>query len=105
MPFALRHHYRFPIFNLVRYEVRLREGYGTVTNLSSRGCRVHVNVPVQVGDVCSLNVRLSVRKWVSVSAGIVRWVQGEECGIETVAMNGESQERLNEYIQDRVKAL
>ncbi len=60
---------------------------------------------MQVGDVCSLNVRLAVRKWVSVSARIVRWVQGEECGIEAVAMNGESQERLNEYIQKRVKAL
>ena len=109
MAFALRHHNRFPIFNLVRYDVLLcegfRTGYGTVTNLSSKGWRMYGNVPVAVGDVCSLKVRLTVRHWVFVSAGIVRWVRGEECGIETVTMNDESTEQLNKYIQQRVKAL
>lgn len=105
MPFALRHYYRFPSFSPVRYAVKLRDGYGTVTNLSSRGWRIYGNVPVSVGDICSLKVRLKTRQWVSVSAGVVRWVRGEEAGIETVTMNDESQERLNEYIQERVKAL
>ena len=105
MAFALRHHYRLPIFTPVWYEVRLRKGYGAVTNLSTRGWRIYGNVPVAVGDVCSLKVRLATKQWVSVSAGIVRWVQGQEYGIETIEMIDESQERLSIYIQERIKAL
>jgi hypothetical protein len=105
MPFALRHHYRFPVFSPVRYEVELRDGYGTVTNLSHNGWRIHGNLPVNIGDVCSLKVRLATMKWVYVSAGIVRWVEGEECGIETVVMNDEAQAKLDDYIQERVRAL
>ncbi len=105
MAFPLRHHYRFPIFSPLRYEVKLRNGHGAVTNLCHRGWRIYGNVPVSVGDICSLKIRLTTRKWVSVSAGIVRWVRGEECGIETVVMNDESQQQLNDYIQERVNAL
>ncbi|MDH4078999.1 MAG: PilZ domain-containing protein [Nitrospira sp.] len=105
MPFVLRHHSRFPIFTPVRYEVRLRDGYGTVTNLSPRGWRIHGNVPMQPGDVCSMKVRLDARNWVAISAGIVRWVRGDECGIETLVMNDESEEQLRDYIQERIKAL
>jgi hypothetical protein len=105
MSFVHRHYYRFPIFSPVKYEVRLRDGYGAVTNVSHRGWRIYGPVPVTVGDVCSLKVRLAATQWVLVSAGIVRWVRGAEAGIETVTMNDESQERLNDYIQERVKAL
>ena len=41
----------------------------------------------------------------SVSAGVVRWVCGEECGIETLVMNEESQKQLSAYIQERGRAL
>ena len=109
MAFAHRHHYRFPQFSPVRYEVLdragFRNGYGTVTNLSSRGWKISGNLTLQVGDVCSMKVRLSARKWVSILVGVVRWTRGEECGIETLVMNDESTEQLNEYIQERVNAL
>lgn len=105
MPFTLRHHSRFPIFTPVRYEVRLRDGYGTVTNFSPRGWRIHGNVPMQLGAVCSMKVRLDASNWVAISAGIVRWVRGGECGIETLVMNDESEEHLRDYIQERIKAL
>lgn len=105
MPFTLRHHSRFPIFSPMRYEVRLRDGYGTVTNLSPRGWRIHGDVPMKLGDVCSMKIRLTARNWVAISAGIVRWVRGEEYGIETLVMTDESQEQLSDYIQERIKAL
>ena len=38
-------------------------------------------------------------------AEVVRWVRGEEAGIETLVMNEESEARLNTYILERVKAL
>ncbi|MGC4096520.1 MAG: PilZ domain-containing protein [Nitrospira sp.] len=109
MAFAHRHHYRFPLFSPVRYEVLdragFRNGYGTVTNLSSRGWKIYGNLSLQAGDVCSMKVRLSARKWVSILVGVVRWTRGEECGIETLVMNDESTEQLNQYIQERVNAL
>ncbi|MBK9307967.1 MAG: PilZ domain-containing protein [Nitrospira sp.] len=103
--FALRHHYRFPLFGPLMYEHANREGYGTVTDVSSIGWRVSGSLPLEPGDVCSLKVRLSPMLWVSVAAGKVRWVQGEEAGIETLVMNEESEARLNAYIFERIKTL
>jgi hypothetical protein len=102
--FALRQHYRFPVFGQVKYESQNRDGYGSVTNVSALGWRISGNLPVQVGVVCSLRVRLPTMQ-VSVAAGKVRWVRGEECGIETLVINEDSEARLNEYILERVKAL
>jgi hypothetical protein len=104
-PFALRQHYRFPILSPVKYEHANREGYGTIMNVSSLGWRVSGSLLLTPGDVCSLKVRLTVGQWVSVAAGKVRWVRGEEAGIETLVMNEESEARLNAYILERVKAL
>ena len=105
MPYVFRPHRRFPIFSPVRYQIQHREGYGTITNLSRNGWRLHGNLPARQGDVCSLKVRLAARKWISVAAGKVRWVRGDQCGIETLVMNTESEKALNAYLQERIKAL
>jgi hypothetical protein len=52
-----------------------------------------------------MKVRLTVGKWIAVAAGKVRWVRGDECGIETLVMNTESEDALNAYLQERIKAL
>lgn len=105
MPFVLRPDRRFPVYRHVTYEAGGHEGCGTVWNLSPTGWRLSGTLPLQCGDVCSFKVRLTSRTRVSVSAGIVRWVRGEEYGIETLVMNDESQTLLNDYIQKRVRAL
>lgn len=105
MAFALRLHYRFPVFSPVRYEHANRDGHGTVTNLSSRGWRIHGTLPLQPGDVCSMKVRLAARQWIPVAAVKVRWVCDEECGVETLVINDVAQAQLNNYIHERVKAL
>jgi hypothetical protein len=104
-PSALRHHYRFPVFGPVKYESASREGHGTVMNLSSLGWRVSGSLLLEAGDVCALKVKLPTKTWISVTTGKVRWVRGEEFGVETLVMNEESQERLNAYILERIKAL
>ncbi len=105
MPFALRYHYRFPVFGLVKYERGNGIGYGSVTNLSSLGWRISGSLPLEQGEVCALRVRLPTKQWVSVAEGKVRWVHGGECGVETVVIDKTSQARLNDYIQARLKAL
>jgi PilZ domain len=103
--FALRHGYRFPVFGSVQYESSNREGYGTVMNVSSFGWRVSGSLPLAPGDVCSLRVKLSTKTSISVAAGKVRWVHGEEAGIETLVIDETSEAQLNTYILERVKAL
>lgn len=105
MPFAQRQHYRFPLFSPVRYETGTHAGSGAVTNISSAGWRVFGTLPLQAGDVCSMKVRLTAGTWVSVALASVRWVIGNEYGIETLAMNEESTERLTAFIEARIKAL
>jgi PilZ domain len=103
--FAQRSHFRFPVFIPARYERGDGIGYGSVTNLSRQGWRLSGSLPLELGDLCSLSVRLPTMKVISVAEGKVRWVSGEEFGIETLAMNTTSTERLNTYIQERVKEL
>ena len=52
-----------------------------------------------------MKVRLTAGIWVSVALASVRWVSGNEYGIETLAMNEESTERLTAFIDTRIKAL
>lgn len=103
--FVLRYHYRFPVFGPVQYESVNREGYGTVMNVSSLGWRISWSLPLAPGEICTLIAKLPTKRWVSVTAGKVRWAHGEEFGIETLVMNETSEARLNAYILERVKTL
>jgi hypothetical protein len=105
MAFVVRPYRRFPIVCPVTYEHGLRQGHGIVWNVSPMGWRVSGDLPLERGDVCSLKMTLPTNKQISVSPGIVRWVRGEEFGIETLAMDGKAQARIGKYIRERVKEL
>jgi hypothetical protein len=100
MAYILRPYRRFPVVIPVTYENWSQEGQGIIWNLSSAGWRLSGDLPLVIGDICSLSLTLPTNQPIAVLAGVVRWVRGEEFGIETLAMNDESQERLNEYIQE-----
>lgn len=104
MPFVIRSYRRFPVSCPVTYEHRFQEGEGIIWNFSPTGCRVSGNLPLECGNVCSLQITLPTNKHILL-AGKVRWVRRDECGIETMVMDDESQEQLNNYIQEHVKAL
>lgn len=105
MPFVLRPYRRFPVVSPVTYEHEGQEGQGIVWNLSPTGCRLSGNLPLELGDICSLTVMLPTNTPVSVLAGMVRWVRGEDVGIETLAMDRKSQSQLGRYIRQRMKAV
>jgi hypothetical protein len=65
----------------------------------------HWDLPLEPGDICSMTVILPLDKQVSVSAGIVRWVRGEDFGVETLVINGKAQAQLSQYIRERIKNL
>lgn len=101
MPFPVRPYRRFPVSCPVTYQTGLFEGYSTVWNLSLTGWRFSGDLPLRIGEVCSLTVNLSIDQTIYVAAGIVRWVRGEEYGVETLVMDDESQEDLDEYLWQR----
>jgi hypothetical protein len=87
----------------VAYQCGPFEGHGTVWNLSNTGWRFSGNLPLRVGEVCSLTVTLPPYQLVYVAAGIVRWVRDEEYGVETLVVDDESREDLEQYICQRVE--
>ena len=108
MPFTIRPHRRFPVCCPVAYQVGLFEGHGTVWNLSLTGWRFSGNLPLRIGEVCSLTVTLPPYQPVYVAAGIVRWVRSgetspedQEYGVETLVIDDESQEDVEEYLTSR----
>lgn len=105
MALVLRPYRRFPVTIPVTYEHWFREGVGIVWNLSPTGWRLSGSLPLQRGDVCSLTVRLTTNQQISVAAGIVRWVSGQDFGLETLVMDGKTEARLGMYIRERMKEL
>ena len=72
-------------------------------NLSPTGWRLSGDLPLEPGAICSLTVMLPTNKPVSVAAGVVRWVRGEDVGIETLVMHGNAQVQLGRYIRARTR--
>ena len=103
MPFLIRPSRRFPDCCPVTYQCGDFEGRGTVWNLSLAGWRFSGNLPLRIGEVCSITVNLSSQPRIYVAAGIVRWVRGEEYGVETLVMDDESREDMEHYLWQRLQ--
>ena len=103
MPFVIRPYRRLPTDCPVTYERLYDTGHGTVWNVSSTGFRVSGTLPLQLDDVCSLTLKLP--KQVAVLAGVVRWVHGDEFGIETLLMDRRDEARLAAFIRGRMQEL
>ena len=72
-------------------------------NLSLTGWRFSGNLPLRIGEVCSLTVNLPNQPCIYVAAGIARWVRGEEYGGETLVMDDESREDMEQYLWQRLQ--
>ena len=103
MHFTIRPYRRVPVYCPVTYQTGLFEGQGTVWNLSLTGWRFSGNLPLRIGEVCSLTVNLSIDQPIYVAAGIVRWVRGEEYGVETLVIDDESRDDMEEYLSQRLE--
>ncbi len=99
MPFTIRQFRRLPAFCSVKYHRGDAEGSGTLWNLSVSGFRFSGDLPLQPGETCSLTVTLPNQQPVYVAAGIVRWVRGEEFGVESLVVDDESREEMAEYVR------
>ena len=105
MPFSIRSFRRFPICCPVTYQCGLFEGHGNVWNCSRTGWRISGNLPLRLGEVCSLTVTLPPYQLVYVAAAIVRRVRGEEYGVETLVLDNESCDDLEEYLDQQINTV
>ena len=105
MPFLIRSSRRFPVCCPVTDQCGPFEGHGIEWNLSLTSWRFSGNLPLRIGKVCSLTVNPSTQETLYVAAGVVlRWVRGEEeYGVETLVMDDESREDIEQYLWQRVQ--
>jgi PilZ domain len=96
MPFTIRPFRRFPVCCPVTYHTGRFEGEGIVWNLSLTGWRFSGNLPLRIGEICSLTAILPTHQPIYVAAGIVRWARGEEYGVETLVVDEESRDELED---------
>jgi hypothetical protein len=99
MPFTLRLYQRFPVHCSVTYHTGLFQGQGTVWNFLLIGWKISGDVPLEVGQTCSLTVNLPNEESICVAAAIVRWVRGQEFGPETLAVEKQTHSRVEHVIK------
>ncbi|MGH7182606.1 MAG: PilZ domain-containing protein [Nitrospiraceae bacterium] len=104
MPFIIRPFRRFPVQCPVSYHAGLSLGQGTLWNFSVNGWKLSGDVPLHVGQMCSLTVTLPNQPSFVVSAAIVRWARDKEYGLETLAIDKQVHSRLEQVIKQLEQA-
>ncbi|MCI0428419.1 MAG: PilZ domain-containing protein [Nitrospiraceae bacterium] len=103
MSFSIRPLRRFPLQCSVSYNASPFQGQGTVWNLSLNRWKLSGEVPLRVGETCSLTVNLPNQESIFVAAAIVRWVRGQEFGLETLMVEKQMHSRLEHVINRLVE--
>ena len=98
MSFSIRPDRRFPICCPVTYHAGLREGHGHVWNLSVNGWRFSGDVPLRVGQTCPLTITVPDQPPLFVVAVTVRWVRGQDYGVETIMVEKQTQSRVEHWV-------
>jgi hypothetical protein len=92
---------RYPVhFRSTLSTQQIPESNGTAKDLSIRGCRIESFIPI----LPSMRVRLTIDIQdhdvrIEVEQAVVRWVSGNEFGVEFVTISPESFTRLTQLIQ------
>jgi hypothetical protein len=100
MPFVIR---RSLVHCAVAHNAGLFQGQGPVWNFSLSEWKLSGDVPLQVGQTCSLTVNLPIEESIFVAAAIVRWVRGQEFGLETLAIEKQTHSRMEHVIKRLVE--
>ena len=100
MPFTIRPYRLSPVQCAVTSHAGLFQGQGTVWNHSLNGWKLSGDVPLGVGQTCSLTVNLPNQPSVFVAAATVRWVRGQEYGLETFVVEKQMHSRLEHLLND-----
>jgi hypothetical protein len=75
------------------------EGEATVLDVSTNGCSAESSIEVKIGMVLKLSLFLADYKWpLRVDQAIVRWIDGNQFGLEFTSIRLAQRERLRGLI-------
>ncbi len=83
----------------VTYNAGPFQGQGIVWNFSLSGLETLGRCSLQVGPTCSLTVNLPNEERIFVAAAMVRWVRGQEFGLENLAVEKQTHSRVEHVIK------
>ena len=95
-----RTYHRFPLYYPVIFGGAPFVGEGNLTNLSLMGCSILCDREV----LCGSDVRVSVllpnqTAALSIDLGTVKWVKGDQFGVEFLRLPFEARQRLNSTLR------
>jgi hypothetical protein len=74
-------------------------GHGTVTNLTLVGGEIKCDIQLLPGARLSLHVQPpSARPSIVIALAIVRWAEGDRCGLEFVRFEGDAKDQLKDML-------
>lgn len=85
---------RYPMELAVTFEGDEWTGEGTSRDVSAGGCRVWSAVTIEVGSYVRIKLYHIQNPAMEVDLAAVRWVRGQEFGLEFLYMHPEEYERL-----------
>ena len=96
----VRTYYRFPLNYPVIFGGAPFVGEGVLTNLSLKGCSVTCDREVLCGSQVRVSMLLEHQPpALPVELGTIKWVRGNQFGVEFVRMPIEAQQRLNRTLR------
>jgi hypothetical protein len=99
-PHYSRTYHRFPLHYPVVFGGAPFVGEGILTNLSLKGCSVLCDREVLRGSEVRVSVLLpDQRTALSIELGTIKWVQGEQFGVEFLRVPLEARQRLNSMLR------
>ena len=99
-PHYSRTYHRFPLHYPVVFGGAPFVGEGILTNLSLKGCSVLCDREVLRGSDVRVSVLLpDQRTALSIELGTIKWVQGEQFGVEFLRVPFEGRQRLNSMLR------
>ncbi len=97
----LRRHLRLPVqFRSVLSNPGHPDAVGTVMDISPHGCRIRSTSPVSIGMPLRLLIEVPEETSpICVEQAVVRWVRGQQFGLEFVTFATSEHERLSRVVQ------
>lgn len=96
----VRTYYRFPLNYPVIFDGAPFVGEGVLTNLSLKGCSVTCDREVLCGSDVRVSILLNNQPpALPVELGTIKWVKGNQFGVEFVRVPLEAQQRLNHRLR------
>jgi hypothetical protein len=78
-----------------------KKGAGVILDLSSGGCRVESQIPVEPGLLLELRIYAADVEWpLMIEAANVQWVSGQTFGLAFFRITETEQQRLGQVIED-----